>query len=122
MSTGAPRLTLVCYDIRDPRRLIRVHRFLRNQGFPVQYSVFTVPLTPRRLDWLLAELTELIDERADDVRAYPLPNDPERISFGRQQFPDGVMLVGAGGDLLRPGDSARRRRSKHHPGRDIDDG
>jgi len=110
MSDSAPRLTLVCYDIRDPRRLIRVHRFLRNEGFPVQYSVFTVPLTPRRLKWLLGELTELIDERVDDVRAYPLPTDPERVTYGRQRFPDGVMLLSAGGDLLHPGCKPRRRR------------
>lgn len=39
MSTGRPVLHLVCYDIRDPKRLLRVHRFLRSQGFPLQYSV-----------------------------------------------------------------------------------
>lgn len=31
---------LVCYDVRDPRRLQRVHRHLLAVGIPLQYSVF----------------------------------------------------------------------------------
>lgn len=34
------RCYLVCYDVRDPRRLRRVHRVLRGYGEPWQYSVF----------------------------------------------------------------------------------
>ena len=110
MSTGRPVLHLVCYDIRDPKRLLRVHRFLRSQGFPLQYSVFTVPLTPRRADWLSRRVEELIDPRRDDVRIYPLPDTLEHVTYGRQMFPDGVLLLSGGGDLLRPGDRPRRRR------------
>lgn len=34
------RCYLVCYDIRDPRRLQRVHKVLKGYGHPWQYSVF----------------------------------------------------------------------------------
>lgn len=117
MSSSQAVLYLVCYDIRDPKRLTRVHRFLRNHGFPVQYSVFTVPLTPRRAEWLQDELAELIAPHKDDVRLYPLPANPERVTYGRQMFPEGVLLLSAGGDLLRPGDrrsSRRQRRMNEH--------
>jgi CRISPR-associated protein Cas2 len=93
---------LVCYDIADPKRLGRVHRLLREQGIPVQYSVFTAQLTTKELGRIIAGLVERIDERADDVRIYPLPNRPETTSLGLQYFPDGVLLIEKGKDLLRP--------------------
>lgn len=34
------RCYLVCYDIRDPKRLRRVHRLMKAYGEPWQYSVF----------------------------------------------------------------------------------
>ncbi|WP_133716879.1 CRISPR-associated endonuclease Cas2 [Methylocaldum gracile] len=92
---------LVCYDIADPKRLGRVHRLLREQGIPVQYSVFTAQLTAKELGRIIAGLVERIDERADDVRIYPLPSRPETTSLGLQYFPDGVLLIEKGKDLLR---------------------
>ena len=34
------RCFLVCYDIRDPKRLRRVHKVMKGYGEPWQYSVF----------------------------------------------------------------------------------
>ena len=34
------RCYLCCYDIRDPRRLYRVHKTLKGYGEPWQYSIF----------------------------------------------------------------------------------
>lgn len=103
MSSSQAVLHLVCYDICDPQRLLRVNRFLRDQGVPLQYSVFAVPLTPRQADRLTGELEALINPRQDDVRIYPLPAEPDLVSFGLQTFPDGVMLLSNSADLLRPG-------------------
>ncbi|HWO99027.1 MAG TPA: CRISPR-associated endonuclease Cas2 [Methylococcus sp.] len=94
MPIDAPRLYLVCYDIADPKRLSRVHRYLRRLGMPVQYSVFTVLLSPRRRPRLLQALSKYIDPREDDVRLYPLSEHMERVTLGRQILPDGVFLVG----------------------------
>jgi CRISPR-associated protein Cas2 len=34
------RCYLVCYDIRDPKRLRHVHKLMKGYGEPWQYSVF----------------------------------------------------------------------------------
>jgi len=34
------RSYLVCYDVRDPKRLRRVHRLIKANGEPWQFSVF----------------------------------------------------------------------------------
>ncbi len=51
---------LVCYDVRDDRRLRQVARLLEGWGERLQYSVFRCRLTSReeaRLHW---ELTRLV--------------------------------------------------------------
>lgn len=102
MALNQAQTYLVCYDIADPKRLNRVHRFLREQGIPVQYSVFTARLTAKELGRIIEGLTDRIDERADDVRVYPLASRSENASLGLQYFPDGVLLIEKGKDLLRP--------------------
>lgn len=100
MAINQPRLSLVCYDIANPRRLLRVHRYLREAGLPVQYSVFAVRLTPKQLAVLLQGLRQRIEPREDDVRIYPLPEHGERINIGQQLFPADVLLLADGGQLV----------------------
>lgn len=102
---AAPHACLICYDIADPKRLVRVHRFMMNVGVPVQYSVFTALLTPWQQRQLMDELEMLIDPREDDIRLYPLPDRLVPITLGQQFFPEGVMLLRDGKDLLHPGDA-----------------
>jgi CRISPR-associated protein Cas2 len=52
---------LVCYDIREPRRLRRVAKLLEGHGARVQYSVFRIYTTARefeKLKWRLERETE----------------------------------------------------------------
>ncbi|QJD30455.1 CRISPR-associated endonuclease Cas2 [Methylococcus geothermalis] len=100
MAHNAPRLHLISYDIADPRRLTRLHRYLSGVGMPLQYSVFVVELSPRKLARVLKSIEDIIDPRRDDVRVYPFPRNGERIRMGRQSFPEGVFLIGQGCDLL----------------------
>ena len=61
---SARRWSLVCYDIRDDRRLRRVAKLLEGHGTRVQYSVFRVRLTTKeeeRLRWRLTQETEVED-------------------------------------------------------------
>lgn len=40
------RCYLVCYDVRDPKRLRRIHKLMKAYGEPWQYSVFYCTLKP----------------------------------------------------------------------------
>ena len=68
---GTAKWHLVCYDVRDPKRLRQCAKKLEGTGTRLQCSVFRCRLTPadlRRLQW---ELTQLL-EPEDDVLFIPL--------------------------------------------------
>jgi len=84
---------LVCYDIADERRLTRVYRYLKGRGIHMQYSVFLCSLTWPELDSLKADLAELIDESADDVRLYPIPSGEAIEALGCPDLvPEGAAV------------------------------
>lgn len=84
---------LVCYDIREPRRLARVYQLMKGKGLHIQYSVFHCRLTWPELLELKEKLAGLIDERADDVRLYPLPSEEKVIVMGcGDRVPGGVEI------------------------------
>jgi CRISPR-associated protein Cas2 len=63
---------LVAYDIRDPRRLRRVHRVATDHGEPLQYSVFVCDLTPTELISLKSALLAEIKTSEDSVGIFDL--------------------------------------------------
>jgi CRISPR-associated protein Cas2 len=65
------RWWLVCYDVRDPARLRRTARHMEGYGERVQYSVFRCWLTPRRMEQLRWELTEMLTTE-DDILIIPI--------------------------------------------------
>lgn len=84
---------LVCYDIREPRRLTRVYQLMKGKGLHIQYSVFHCRLTWQELLELKEKLTGLIDERVDDVRIYPLPSEEKVAVMGcGDRVPGGVEI------------------------------
>ena len=94
MSDRVRRFHLLAYDIRDPRRLGRVYRFMCKRAIPVQYSVFIGHWNKRELTGTLAGLDEIIAAE-DDVRAYPLPERCDAFTLGPPLFADGVLLTDA---------------------------
>lgn len=85
---------LVAYDIADPYRLCRIHRHLTRAAIPLQYSLFVLTASRKKLDRLRDELEGLIDSRADDVRIYLVPVQPKVWILGRQPLPDDAHLLG----------------------------
>jgi CRISPR-associated protein Cas2 len=65
------RWWLICYDVRDPKRLRKTAKHMEGYGERMQYSVFRCWLTPRQLERLRWELTELLKPE-DDVLFIPL--------------------------------------------------
>lgn len=65
-------LTLVAYDISDPKRLRRVAETCENFGVRVQYSVFECRLAEEEFEDFWLQLLEHIDEDADRIVAYKI--------------------------------------------------
>ena len=69
---------LIGYDIACPRRLARVHRFLKKEGLAVQKSLFFIDADQRQLACLFKGLANIIKAAEDDIRAYPISH-PSRV-------------------------------------------
>lgn len=60
MDASSKSIYLLCYDVRDPSRLRRVHRVALGFGDAVQLSVFRCELSPRELVKLREKLREIV--------------------------------------------------------------
>ncbi len=67
---------LLCYDIADPKRLQKIHNRVSRQGLMVQYSVYYLHASEVQLEELLGGLKQLIQPGEDDIRVYPVPENP----------------------------------------------
>ena len=83
---------IIAYDIASPKRLVRVHRYMKRHGIPLQYSVFMTRGTEGYIDNILAGLGGIINWRDDDVRAYPVPENPEIYWIGKKPLPGDVTF------------------------------
>lgn len=84
---------LIAYDIANPRRLKRIHRFLVREAIPVQYSVFYYEGSVAAMGQIMSELEKLIHQKQDDIRAYQLPAQPQIDTLGRGSSPDDACLL-----------------------------
>ena len=90
---NARRTYVIAYDIRDTRRLVRVHRALTRLGHPMQYSVFAADFTPGEKAAALVALGGLMDRQTDDMRIYPVPASPFGGWRGPRLSPGGVSVL-----------------------------
>lgn len=63
---------LLVYDIRNAKRLRRVHQVACDYGYPLQYSVFACDLTRAELIGLRAALSEEMHTVIDSVGIFDL--------------------------------------------------
>lgn len=82
---------LLCYDITQPKRLQKVHRFMKKQGLVAQESVFFVYAKENHMQALLAELARMIDTKQDDIRTYPIAH-PSQVWMAGQQTKTQLLL------------------------------
>lgn len=72
------RCYLVCYDIRNPKRLRRVHKVLKGYGEAWQFSVFFCLLKDIDRVRLQSELEEQMNLKEDQTMILDLgPNEKE---------------------------------------------
>lgn len=90
------RRYLVAYDIRDQRRLRRVHEVMLGWGYPVQYSVFVCDLTRGERYRMKEELENEMNLVSDSVIVVDL-GEVERFDE------DCVEFLGARPDFGRSG-------------------
>lgn len=84
---------LIAYDIAHPRRLQRVHRYVKTVSTPVQYSLYYAQETTHGIREICNALARLIDRQADDVRIYQVPDRLRVAQVGRRPLPEGLLLV-----------------------------
>ena len=66
------RRYLVCYDIRDPKRLRETHKVMVGHGDPLQYSVFLCDLSGMERTHLVSRLKKVINEAFDSIAIFDL--------------------------------------------------
>lgn len=79
---------LLAHDIADPKRLRKVWRVMRKVGVPLQYSLYLLRGNRLAIDKVLDQLRDLIDNKSDDLRVYPLGENTRLWGLGTQ-FSDG---------------------------------
>jgi CRISPR-associated protein Cas2 len=92
---GTRATWIVAYDIRDPRRLKKVHARTVADGLRLQYSLYAADLTERERARLRADIAGLIDPGVDDVRFYRVPEPPRGLWLGPKPMTDDLLLLGA---------------------------
>ncbi len=65
---------LIAYDVREPRRLQRLHRYLSRRSIALQHSLYLYSEHECDIDELLAGMREHVLDREDDLRLYPIRN------------------------------------------------
>jgi CRISPR-associated protein Cas2 len=104
MALNERRIFLIAYDIAHPRRLARVHRYVKSVATPAQKSLYVAHTTANEVRAIRDVLAGLIDRHEDDVRIYPLPQRTRILHYGKRPLPEGLLLVQEVGlpDPLRP--------------------
>lgn len=73
------RSYLVCYDVRDPKRLRRVHRLIKAYGEPWQFSVFYCTLKAIDRVRLETALRDTMKLKGDQVLIVDLGGNEDTV-------------------------------------------
>lgn len=85
---------LVAYDIRDPKRLRKVHKVMKGHGDAMQYSVFICDLTAAERAVMVDRLATCMDPSRDRVAI---------IKVGETSNPEAFWFMGPAAELPRGG-------------------
>ena len=91
---------VIGYDIRQRRRLSRVHRAMVRHATPIEYSVFILYGSTKAARRCLKEVSKLINPLEDDLRCYQLPARGRQFRLGRASLPEGIFWTGLPAKLI----------------------
>lgn len=64
---------IICYDISDKKRLVKISKLLEKTGARIQYSIYFYPKVAKEcIDDLVEKLNKLINQEEDDIRIYKI--------------------------------------------------
>lgn len=86
---------VLAYDVRNEKRLRRLHYYLKKRALPLQRSVFLLHKKPSELNRMLQGVRERTHKNEDDVRLYPVVS-PHSIWAAGQQSEVLAGLYGSG--------------------------
>ncbi len=75
---------LIAYDIREPKRLGRIHYFISKKATAMQNSVFLIIANQSDLKTVTDGLLDRADTQVDDIRLYPLQSHNQIWVAGQQ--------------------------------------
>lgn len=75
---------LLAYDVRNEKRLRKVHHYLRKRAMPLQKSVFLLHCTATELAETLQGVRQRAHLREDDIRLYPVHSPASIWAAGQQ--------------------------------------
>jgi CRISPR-associated protein Cas2 len=84
MTTPKGHWYLIAYDVRDPRRLQRLHYYLRKHATALQESVFAIHADAAVLAEVERGIRERTNPREDDLRLYAIPGPAAVWAAGAQ--------------------------------------
>lgn len=85
-------LFLVAYDVRDAKRLRKIHKKLLGFGVAIQFSIFQCELTPAEKQLMVGVVSEIIQHNEDRVLIVNMGKRKGRADrviqvLGRQELP-----------------------------------
>lgn len=89
---------VVCYDIKDPKRLKKVHRLISKELLQIQYSIYYGILSLQDMDALIGKLERIIDSHHDDVKVYQTQSLESAFIKGKRSTD--IMLLGEEGQQI----------------------
>lgn len=109
------RCYLVCYDVRDPKRLRRTHKVMKAYGEAWQYSVVYCTLKPIDRVRLENDLREVLNLKMDQVLIVDLGSNEEAAWDAATTLGPGLPELDAGPCRhLTTGPAAHRKLRIHH--------
>ena len=75
---------LIAYDIREPKRLNRIHYYISKKATALQKSVFLITANQKDITTITADLLDRAKTDTDDIRLYPIHKLDNIWTAGKQ--------------------------------------